>query len=219
MTPADLAFATAAEFSAAVRGREVSVREVAEACLDRIDRVDRGVNAWLTVEPEAVLREANRLDSQAPDGALVGVPVGIKDLTPTAGLRTTYGSVRFRDHVPERDAVIVQRIRDRGGLILGKTNTPEHGVGGNTFNRRGDPQPVGHATLRRRLQRRLGSGARDRDVRAGRGQRHRRIAPHTGRVLRRRRLRDQRRPRSRRSRRAGMGHAVGHRSPVPWPGA
>src|SRR3989442_15502486 len=68
-------------------------------------------------------------------GALHGVPVAIKDLTPTAGIRTTWGSTLFRDHVPTEDAEIVRRLKAAGAIVLGKTNTPEFGAGANTVNK------------------------------------------------------------------------------------
>src|SRR5690606_29282486 len=64
-----------------------------------------------------------------------GLPVAVKDLEDTAGLRTTYGSLLYADHVPEQDALIVQRMRDAGAVIYGKTNTPEQGTGSHTYNR------------------------------------------------------------------------------------
>ena len=70
---------------------------------------------------------------EAP-GLLCGLPVGIKDVTPVAGLRTTYGSPLFADHVPAEDAAVVTRLRRAGAVIIGKTNCPEFAAGGNTFN-------------------------------------------------------------------------------------
>ena len=84
------------------------------------------------------LDDARRLEQAASKGAargvLYGLPVGIKDVTPVAGLRTTYGSPHYANHVPDADALIVQRLRAAGAIILGKTNTPEFAAGGNTFN-------------------------------------------------------------------------------------
>jgi amidase len=132
----DIAQWTTTDLTAALREEELSVREVATTVLDRIDRVDPDINAWVTVDHAAVLQQASRLDAQVEmrSRPLFGVPVAIKDLTVTAGTRTTFGSLRFKDHVPNEDALIVRRLREAGALIVGKTNTPEFGVGGNTVN-------------------------------------------------------------------------------------
>ena len=110
--------------------------EVVEACLAQIEHFNPQVNAICTLSDRA-LEEARACEAklaQAPDLPLLGIPVGIKDVTPTAGLRTTYGSVPYADHVPQQDALIVQRLRAAGAVILGKTNTPEFAAGANTFN-------------------------------------------------------------------------------------
>ena len=114
-------------------------------------------------------------------GPLHGLPVGIKDLEEVAGLRTTYGSPIFRDFVPEADCGMVARIRAAGGIVLGKTNTPEFGAGANTRNARlrRDRQPLRPDALRRRLLRRLGGGARHRHGAALLRLRHRRLARAT----------------------------------------
>jgi amidase len=129
-------YATVAGLTAGLRRGDYTVRDVAEHALARIDAVNPLVNAWITVDAERVLRDADALDRdrEARERPLYGVPAGIKDLTVTAGLRTTFGSPSYRDHVPDADAVIVERLKRAGALIVGKTNTPEFGVGGNTFN-------------------------------------------------------------------------------------
>jgi amidase len=117
--------------------REISTVELTEACLDRIERLNPRINAVVTLN-ERALDDARALDHRLArgeePGPLFGLPVGIKDVTPVAGLRTTYGSPLYSKHVPERDALIVRRIREAGGIIIGKTNTPEFAAGGNTFN-------------------------------------------------------------------------------------
>ena len=120
------------------------------------------------------------------------MPVGIKDLTETAGMRTTFGSTLYADHVPDTDALVVERLRAAGAIILGKTNTPEFGAGANTFNDvfGADPQPVEPGAHLRRLVRRLGGGAGGRHEPALRGLRSRRLAAHAGLVLRRGRVPD-----------------------------
>ncbi|MGE3276620.1 MAG: amidase [Vicinamibacterales bacterium] len=120
-----------------VARRQVSARELVSAALARVDQVNGPLNAVVTLNP-AALDEADRVDAAlargATPGALCGLPVGIKDVTPVAGLRLTYGSLVHADHVATRDAVVVSRLRAAGAVIVGKTNTPEFGAGGNTFN-------------------------------------------------------------------------------------
>ena len=137
MTQGDLAALSAAEIIALVKTREISPVEVVEAALDRIERCNPTLNAVVTLNEQAI-EDARVLEASirsAPDlPVLCGVPVGIKDLTPVAGLRTTYGSPIFSDHIPMEDAIIVQRLRSEGAIIVGKTNTPEFGAGASTFN-------------------------------------------------------------------------------------
>jgi len=120
-----------------LRKREISVVELTEAALGHIERLNPTINAVVTLNPRA-LDDARALDAQRannePLGLLFGLPVGIKDVTPVAGIRTTFGSPMYRDHIPAEDALVVQRIRAAGGIIIGKTNTPEFAAGGNTFN-------------------------------------------------------------------------------------
>lgn len=133
-----LAFESAENLLDSLRSRRLSVREVTDFFLARIGQIDGAIGAWVTVDPAGAQRRADELDasfSARMSDALFGLPVAIKDLTPTAGVRTTFGSTFFRDFIPSSDAVLVTRIREAGGVILGKTNTPEFGVGGNTFNR------------------------------------------------------------------------------------
>jgi amidase len=127
----------AAEIARRVAAREMSATEVVEAALERVSRLNPELNAVVTLNDRA-LDDARSLDRRIANGeqvgALVGVPVGIKDVTQVAGLRTTFGSPLYKDHVPEEDALVVQRLRAAGAIILGKTNTPEFAAGGNTWN-------------------------------------------------------------------------------------
>jgi amidase len=136
--PRELCFTPATELIRLFRARRASPLEVMEAVLARIERVNPALNAYVTVAREAALRAARaataRLKRGAALPALHGVPVSIKDLTPTKGIRTTWGSKIFADHVPDEDALIVQRLKAAGAIVVGKTNTPEFGAGGNTFN-------------------------------------------------------------------------------------
>lgn len=122
-----------------MRNRELSAREVMSWHLERIERVNQRVNAIVSLRPEAALAEAARADERAAPGGeqhgpLHGLPIAIKDLEDTAGIRTTYGSAAFADNVPAVDALVVQRLKAAGAIIVGKTNTPEFGVGSHTFN-------------------------------------------------------------------------------------
>jgi amidase len=129
---------SATELAAAIRRRELSCVEVMQAHLARIEAVNPLLNAIVTLDPELGLREAAAADaalgrSEAP-GPLHGLPMAIKDLEDTAGMRTTYGSPIYRDHVPTADTLMVARLRRAGAIVVGKTNTPEFGAGSQTFN-------------------------------------------------------------------------------------
>ncbi len=136
--PRDLTFTGAVELAKLYRARKVSPLEVMQAILARIDAVNPQVNAVVTLVRESALREARRATGALRRGAtlppLFGVPVGIKDVTPTRGIRTTYGSKLFEDHVPDEDALVVERLRAAGAIVIGKTNTPEFAFGPNTVN-------------------------------------------------------------------------------------
>src|SRR5262245_5045269 len=122
-----------------LRRRAVSPVEIADAVLDRIAAVDPRLNAFTTLVPtdaiRAQAREAEReIGAGRHRGALHGIPVGVKDLLDTAGLRTTYGSGMFREHVPVRDGAVPARLREAGAVLLGKTATHELGMGMTTNN-------------------------------------------------------------------------------------
>jgi amidase len=127
----------AVELARLMRAREVSPVEVLEAHLAAIEKNNGRINAFCTLAAEqarGAAREAERALARGDAGPLAGVPVGIKDLTPTAGIRTTWGSKLFRDHVPAEDAEVVKRLKAAGAVVIGKTNTPEFGAGANTVN-------------------------------------------------------------------------------------
>lgn len=117
-------------------GRRTAVA-VAEEALAQVDASNGRLNAIVTVNPR-LIDEARAVDARIaagePPGPLAGVPVGIKDITPVAGLRTTYGSPLYAVHVPDHDAVLVARLRSAGAVVVGKTNTPEFAAGANTWN-------------------------------------------------------------------------------------
>lgn len=129
---------TATELAVLLHTRQVTAEEVTESHLQRIDRLNPKLNAFCTVSHEQALAAAKHADkAMAKNGALGtlhGLPIGLKDLTPTKGVRTTRGSRLFSDYVPTEDAVLVQRIKAAGGIIIGKTNTPEFGHKGVTDN-------------------------------------------------------------------------------------
>jgi Asp-tRNA(Asn)/Glu-tRNA(Gln) amidotransferase A subunit family amidase len=131
---ADVLALSLGESAAAIREGRLSSRELTDACLARIDALDTPdtLNAFLTVDPDRARAEADRLDgllaAGTVTGPLHGVPIALKDAFPTAGIRTT-GGTRVADWVPDRDATAVQRLRDSGALVLGKTNLHEAGFG------------------------------------------------------------------------------------------
>lgn len=137
--PDDICRLGATELAAAIRARRVSVVEVMRACLDRVAAVNPHVNAIVSLRDREELHdEASAADAalargEAP-GPLFGVPMAIKDLAQTKGLRTTFGSPLFATHVPDVDDIFVERIRAAGAILIGKTNVPEFGFGSNTYN-------------------------------------------------------------------------------------
>ncbi|WP_205315612.1 amidase [Nonomuraea lactucae] len=130
----ELHYLTATEMARLIRARQVSAVELLQACLDRIEQVNPRVNAIVTLVAEQAMDAAKAADAAEPEGPLHGVPVAHKDLVDTAGIRTTYGSTRFAEHVPDQDALIVRRLRGAGAISVGKTNTPEFGTGSHTVN-------------------------------------------------------------------------------------
>jgi amidase len=138
MSDVDICFMTAGELAGRIRAKELSASEVMAAHLAQIERVNPVVNAIITFLPEQAMAQAKAADAalargQAP-GPLFGLPVAHKDLTETKGIRTTHGSPIFKDHVPERDALIIERLKKAGAITTGKTNVPEFGAGSQTFN-------------------------------------------------------------------------------------
>jgi amidase len=119
-----------------IRSRKVSATEVMRAFIAQIERVNPKVNAIVTFLPEQALKAAKALDRRK--GArppLAGLPIAYKDLVDTKGIRTTRGSLVYQDYVPQKDALLVERLQAAGAITLGKTNTPEFGAGSNTFNK------------------------------------------------------------------------------------
>jgi amidase len=131
---------TATEAVAKLRSREISPLELIDAAAARIAEVEPAVNALPTLCLDRGRNHARRLmagrgrEAEGEAGWLAGLPVAIKDLTDVAGVRTTYGSPIFRDHVPTTSHPVVERIERKGGIVIAKSNTPEFGAGGSTFN-------------------------------------------------------------------------------------
>jgi Asp-tRNA(Asn)/Glu-tRNA(Gln) amidotransferase A subunit family amidase len=133
--PCDL---TAVDARRLIGTKQLSARELMASCIARIEAVDHAVNAVVARDFERATTAAAAADEATARGAtlgpLHGLPLGVKDLEETAGLRTTYGSPIWRDHVPSADLGAVARVKAAGAIVIGKTNTPEFGAGANTRN-------------------------------------------------------------------------------------
>ena len=136
----ELCFTPARKLARLLRSRKISATEIVQAFIAQIERVNPKVNAIVTFLPELALAAARKFDRNPKAGnsrakPLAGLPVAYKDLVPTKGIRTTQGSLIYRDHVPDEDHLIVERLSAAGAITLGKTNTPEFGAGSQTFNK------------------------------------------------------------------------------------
>jgi amidase len=131
-------FLSAVEMARLIRTKELSAREALVAHLKQIERINPTVNAVVTLVPEMAAQAAAEADERQarnePLGPLHGLPVAHKDLMETRGIRTTFGSPLYKDHISTQDDPVVERMRCAGAIILGKTNTPEFGAGSQTFN-------------------------------------------------------------------------------------
>lgn len=129
---------SAVELTRLIRAKELSARDVVGAHLTQIERVNPGVNAIVTLVAEQAMERARVADEDVAHGReigpLHGLPIAHKDLQPTKGIRTTFGSPIYKDFVPSEDSLIVERLRNAGAVVVGKTNTPEFGAGSQTFN-------------------------------------------------------------------------------------
>jgi amidase len=138
MNETDLCFLPATELAQLIRSKQLSAREVMTAHLSRIEQVNPQVNAIVTLLPEQALAAAETADHAQSRGEqlglLHGLPIAHKDLVDTKGIRTTSGSPIYADFVPTQDALLVERLRQAGSILIGKTNTPEFGAGSQTFN-------------------------------------------------------------------------------------
>jgi len=138
MSSLEICFLPATELARRIRTKDISVREVMEAHLAQIEHLNPKMNAIVTLLTEQAMWQATAADERlARDeevGPLHGLPVAHKDLVPTRGIRTTFGSLVFKDFLPEEDALIVKRLKKAGAITIGKTNTPEFGAGSQTYN-------------------------------------------------------------------------------------
>src|SRR5262249_48669466 len=131
MNATDLCYAPALELGRLYRAKTLSPVEVTNAVLARIERLNPKLNAYLTVTADHARELARAAEARFatghPSGPLDGIPYSLKDLEPTAGIRTTFGSKFFEHNVPSEDGVVASRLRASGGVLLGKTNTPHFG--------------------------------------------------------------------------------------------
>src|SRR5216684_3202322 len=135
----EICFMPARQMADLIRQKKLTSREVMQAHLKQISRVNSKVNAIVTLVPEdRLMAQAAAADEALRKGnwlgPLHGLPVGVKDLHETQGIRTTYGSPMHRDFIPEFDCRVVQREKNAGAIVIGKTNVPEFGLGSQTFN-------------------------------------------------------------------------------------
>jgi len=138
LTAEDLCFTPAVELREMLKKKDISPVELIQTFLERIEKVNPRINAYVTLVPEMALEAARKAEAAILQGgeaeSLTGIPVSIKDNTLTAGIRTTFGSKLYEDFVPTEDELLVERVKKAGGIILGKTNTPEFAAGASTFN-------------------------------------------------------------------------------------
>jgi aspartyl-tRNA(Asn)/glutamyl-tRNA(Gln) amidotransferase subunit A len=138
MDATELCFTPATELATLIRRKELSPVEVVEVVLARIERLNPALNAYCTLTAEQALADARAAEAAVARGdalgPLHGVPISVKDLTFTRGVRTTRGSRLYADFVPEEDAPVVERVKAAGAVVLGKTNTPEFGWKGDSGN-------------------------------------------------------------------------------------
>jgi amidase len=138
MPASEICFQTATELARRIRAKELSATEVMETHLAQIEQVNGEVNTIVTLTAERAMARARAADKALARGEEVGplhgLPVAHKDLFPTKDVRTTFGSLVYKDFVPDHDALIVERLKKAGAISVGKTNTPEFGAGSQTFN-------------------------------------------------------------------------------------
>src|SRR5216683_2778734 len=134
----DICTLSAIDLARLIRAKDLSARDVVAAHLDQIERVNPTVNAIVTLVADQAIARAREADEAQARGRVIGplhgLPIAHKDLQPTKGIRTTFGSPIFKDFVPSSDSLLVERVNGAGAIVVGKTNTPEFGAGSQTFN-------------------------------------------------------------------------------------
>ena len=130
----EICFIPARKLAGLLAKRKLSAVEVTRAFIDRIEAVNPKLNALVTFVPERALKAAREIDRRKDKPPLAGLPLAYKDLVPTKGVRTTFGSPIYADNVPAEDHSMVERLSAAGAILIGKTNTPEFGLGSQTFN-------------------------------------------------------------------------------------
>ena len=185
---------TAVEARRLIGRKKLAPSELLASCIARIEAVDHAVNAMVARDFDRARVAAKAADAAVARGdalpPLHGLPIGIKDLQETEGLRTTHGSVIFRDHVPKADERLVAAVRAAGAIVVGKTNTPEFGAGANTRNAvyGATGNPFDPAKSCCRFVGWFGGGAGDRDGADMLRLRYRRFVAQSRIVLRHRRV-------------------------------
>src|SRR5712692_11244852 len=131
MDATDLCFTPATELATMIRSRQVSPVEIMDAVLARIETLNPRLNAYLAVDAERAREQAKAAEAAVMRSetlqSLHGLPVSIKDLEPSAGLRCTYGSKFFEHNIADVDGMVTERVKAAGGIVLGKTNTSHYG--------------------------------------------------------------------------------------------
>lgn len=131
---AELHYKTIVQLAPLIESRELSPVDLAQEMLDRIERLDGTLKTYATLTPELALRQARQAEQEIIEGnyrgPLHGIPIAVKDLCNTAGIRTMGGSAVFADNVPDYDATVVAKLRDAGSVLLGKLNMTEGAMGG-----------------------------------------------------------------------------------------
>ena len=145
MNKDDICFISACDMAEKIRTQELSALEITETIIERIEKINPIINAYCTTTFDIAREMAKKADERVKNNEdippLNGIPTSIKDLVPIKGVRTTYGSMIYENHIPDEDAVVVSRLKDAGCVILGKTNTPEFGFKGITDNLIFGPTP------------------------------------------------------------------------------
>ena len=138
-----LAYASATELLRLIRTKQISPVELTELFFTRIDKFDSQLNSFILLARESAIEMAKEAEAAVIRGdklgPLHGLPIPIKDTQNASGIRTTMGSLIFKNRVPKRDSAVVERVKNAGAIVLGKTNVPEFGLVGTCENRLGEP--------------------------------------------------------------------------------